>query len=141
MSFRDAFKLYRPAVFWSALLSLAVVMEGYDIVLISSFFALDSFNAKYGNQTTSTGELVVSAPWKSALSNGAIVGETIGLLLTGVIQERFGYKKTIAGALVLLAAFIFINFFAQNLSTLLAGEILCGLPWGTNVLKACPTIC
>lgn len=34
------------------------------------------------------------------------------------------------GALFLMICFIFIPFFAQNLATLLAGEILQGIPWG-----------
>lgn len=34
------------------------------------------------------------------------------------------------GALTLMIAFIFIPFFSQDLPTLLAGEILCGIPWG-----------
>lgn len=34
------------------------------------------------------------------------------------------------GALTLMIAFIFVPFFSQNLPTLLAGEILCGIPWG-----------
>ena len=34
------------------------------------------------------------------------------------------------GALALMIAAIFVPFFSQNLPTLLAGEILCGIPWG-----------
>jgi len=34
------------------------------------------------------------------------------------------------GALFLIICFIFINFFAKNVQTLLAGYILCGIPWG-----------
>jgi MFS transporter, SP family, general alpha glucoside:H+ symporter len=34
------------------------------------------------------------------------------------------------GSLILMIAFIFIPFFSENLPTLLAGEILCGIPWG-----------
>jgi SP family general alpha glucoside:H+ symporter-like MFS transporter len=33
-------------------------------------------------------------------------------------------------ALAISIAFIFIPFFAPNFQTLLAGEILCGIPWG-----------
>lgn len=34
------------------------------------------------------------------------------------------------GALLLMIFFIFIPFFSKNLATLLAGEILQGIPWG-----------
>ena len=46
------------------------------------------------------------------------------------MQDKFGYKKTIMGALFLVTCFIFIVFFANSLTMLLVGEILCGIPWG-----------
>jgi MFS transporter, SP family, general alpha glucoside:H+ symporter len=48
MSFMQAIKLYPKAVGWSMLLSTAIIMEGYDVVLLSSFYALPQFNEKYG---------------------------------------------------------------------------------------------
>ncbi|KAB8216207.1 general substrate transporter [Aspergillus novoparasiticus] len=129
MGFREAIRLYPMAVVWSVGLSMAVVMEGYAVMLLSSFYALPQFNRKYG-QLQPDGTYVISAPWKSALSNGAVVGEIIGLFFTGIVQDRFGYRLTIFGALCLVTGFIFILFFAQNIEMLLAGEILCGIPWG-----------
>jgi SP family general alpha glucoside:H+ symporter-like MFS transporter len=129
MSIMQAFKLYPKAVGWSILLSTAIVMEGYDVSLLSNFYALPQFNQKYG-ELQPDGSYVIPAPWKSALSNGVIVGEILGLYMTGIIQDRFGYRKTILGALVLVTCFIFVVFFAQNVQMLLAGEILCGIPWG-----------
>jgi SP family general alpha glucoside:H+ symporter-like MFS transporter len=40
MTLKQAIKLYPKAVGWSMLLSTAIVMEGYDVILISSFYAL-----------------------------------------------------------------------------------------------------
>lgn len=54
----------------------------------------------------------------------------VGLSANGVLTEYFGYRKTLVGALIALAAFIFLSSFAFNLGTLLAGQILCGLSWG-----------
>lgn len=34
------------------------------------------------------------------------------------------------GAEILMIAVIFIMFFAQNITMLLIGDLLCGLPWG-----------
>lgn len=48
MGLMQAIKLYPKAVGWSILLSTAIVMEGYDVVLLSSFYALPQFNEKYG---------------------------------------------------------------------------------------------
>lgn len=129
MSIAQAFKLYPKAVSWSILLSTAIVMEGYDVSLLSNFYALPQFNRKFGHEQPD-GTYVIPAPWKSGLSNAVICGEIIGLFFTGMVQDRFGYRKTILGALVLITGFIFIVFFAQNIGMLLAGEILCGIPWG-----------
>lgn len=130
MGVLQAIRLYPMAVVWSVGLSTAVVMEGYAVMLLSSFYALPQFNRKYG-QRQPDGSYVIPAPWKSGLSNGALCGEIIGLFLTGIFQDRFGYRTTIFAALCLVTSFIFILFFARNVEMLLAGEVLCGIPWGT----------
>lgn len=63
-------------------------------------------------------------------SNGARAGEVIGLLINGVVSERYGYRKTMIASLVSMIAFIFILFFAPNVETLVIGEVFCGIPWG-----------
>lgn len=103
-------------------------MEGFDIVLINSLMALPAFQLRFG-EPSPDGGYQISAAWQSGLSNGALVGEVIGLFFIGYIVERIGYKKTMIGALTLLTGFIFIVFFAQNLPMLLVGEILMGIPW------------
>jgi len=113
------------------LASTALVMEGYDLVVIGSFYGLDAFQRKYGVPLNDgTGGYSITAAWQSGLSNGANVGEIIGLMCAGILAERYGYRKTIAGALILVICFIFITFFAPTIEVLLVGEILCGLPWG-----------
>jgi MFS transporter, SP family, general alpha glucoside:H+ symporter len=129
MGFMQALKLYPKAVGWSLLLSTAVIMEGYDVILLSSFYALPQFNKKYG-VLTSDGTHTVPAPWKSGLSNGALCGEILGLFINGIVSEKFGYRKTMMASLAMMIAFIFIPFFSHNIQTLLVGEILCGIPWG-----------
>jgi SP family general alpha glucoside:H+ symporter-like MFS transporter len=130
MSLGRALKLYPKAALWSIVLSTALVMEGYDTLLLANFYALPTFSKKYGELNPKTGKYNISAPWRSGLSDGAAVGEIIGLFLTGLISERIGYRKTILGALVMITGFIFITFFAVDIKMLLVGEILCGLPWG-----------
>ena len=63
-------------------------------------------------------------------SNGARAGEVIGLVINGFVSERYGYRKTMVGALFFMTAFIFILFFAPNVQTLVIGEVFCGIPWG-----------
>ncbi len=100
-------------------------MEGYDVVLLSSFYALPQFNQRYGVQLPD-GSYTIPASWKSGLSNGAQCGEILGLFINGIVSEKFGYRRTMIVSLAMMIAFIFIPFFAHNVQTLLAAEILCG---------------
>lgn len=75
-------------------------MEGFDVVLINNFYALPQFAEKYGS-LTKEGKYSISAQWQAGLSNGAQVGEIIGLALNGWSSERFGYKKTMIAAVSL----------------------------------------
>jgi SP family general alpha glucoside:H+ symporter-like MFS transporter len=130
MSIRDAIKRYPKAVAWSILFSTAIIMEGYDIVLVTAFFAYPSFQKKFGEPVKNGTNYQVTAPWQSGLSNGARVGEIIGLFINGLLAEMFGMKRTMIGTLAVLCGFIFISFFAQNIQTLLVAEIFMGIPWG-----------
>jgi SP family general alpha glucoside:H+ symporter-like MFS transporter len=129
MTLREAIKKYPKAIGWSILLSSAIAMEGFDIVLIAAFFAFPAFTKKYG-VLQGDGTYEVPAPWQAGLSNGARVGEILGLFLNGIIAERYGFKRTMIGSLCALSAFIFIPFFAPNIKVLEVGEILMGIPWG-----------
>ena len=129
MSVREALGLYPKAVFFSMLLSLALVMDGYDKSLLSAFFSLPEFRQRFGTRLEN-GTYQISARWMAGLQNGGIVGEIIGLIASGLVYERYGYKKTMLSALIMIIICIFALFFAQDLPTLLAGEILCGLSWG-----------
>lgn len=144
MTLMQGLKLYPKAVGWSVLLSTCIIMEGFDLVLITSLYALPAFQKKFGTRI-SDDAYEVSAAWQAGISNGALIGEILGLLFVGSCAERIGYRKTLIGALVAVTCFIFITFFAQNLPMLLAGEILCGIPWGafqtlttTYAAEVCP---
>lgn len=138
-------KLYPQAVAWSLLLSTAVIMEGFDLVLMASLFAFPAFEKKFGVQQPN-GSYHLTASWQTGLKNGAVVGEIIGLLLNGIIAEKIGYRKTMIGALILLSACVFFHFFAPNIVVLLVGQILIGIPWGVfqtlpavYAAEVCPT--
>ncbi|KAF2134291.1 maltose permease MAL61 [Dothidotthia symphoricarpi CBS 119687] len=129
MTLLQGIRLYPKAVAWSAFLSAAIIMEGFDKVLINSLYAVPAFKERFGSQLAD-GSYEVSAAWQAGLSNGAFCGEFCGLLLNGIIAEKFGYRKTMIGALAAVNCIIFIVFFAQNIVMLLCGLILCGIPWG-----------
>lgn len=142
MTIRQGFKIYIPGVGWSVLLSSTVVMEGFDLALMGSFYALSQFNKKYGEQGAD-GQYFLAAPWKAGLTVGALAGEIGGLFISGTVSEKYGYRKTMVGALIFMIGGIFVPFFAPNVQTLLAGQILCGIPWGifqTRKSYICPIV-
>ncbi|QUC16203.1 uncharacterized protein UV8b_00444 [Ustilaginoidea virens] len=145
MTLWQGLKLYPKAVGWSLLISTCIAMEGYDISLVNNFYAFPQFTRKYGEFQPKTGTYEVTAPWQAGLSNGAIVGEIVGLFINGIVSERFGYRYTVMACLVMITAFTAIFFTAPNVQTLLAAEILCGVPWGifqtlavTYASEVCP---
>lgn len=129
MSFRTGLKIYPKAITWAAIISLAIIMEGYDTALVTSFYAFDEFQRQYGIPDK-TGQYQITTKWQASLSNGSTAGSIIGLFANGIVSEIIGYRRTMIGSLIILGAFIFLPFFAFNIQTLLAGQILCGLPWG-----------
>ena len=144
MSLWQGIKLYPKAIGWSLLISMAIIMEGYDITLINSFYAQESFTKKYGHRLPN-GEYGMSASWQAGLGNGMSCGQILGLFINGIASDRWGYRRTMMVSLVATAGFIFILFFAPNIQTLLAGEILLGIPLGvyqtlsvTYASEVCP---
>ncbi|GAA6059559.1 hypothetical protein JCM10212_000615 [Sporobolomyces blumeae] len=129
MTFFQALKAYPQASFFSILFSTAIVMEGYDLTIIGSFYGLPAFQRRFG-EAQPDGSYLITPAWQTGISNAVQVGQILGLMVNGWACDRYGFKKTIGFSLVLICCFIFITFFAHNLPMLLAGELLCGLPWG-----------
>ncbi len=135
MTFIGGCKLYPRAICWSLLLSCTIVMEGYDLTLINSFFAFPVFRRSYGrplhpHAPPGQRDYQISPAWQSGLTNAAVAAEIIGLLFNGWLTDRFGYHRTMIYALIWISLFFFLAFFAVNIQMLLVGQILCGLPWG-----------
>ena len=121
-------------------------MEGYDKALLGSLYAFPAFQRRFG-QEQSDGSYQVTAPWQAGLSNGAHVGEIIGLLASGILSERYGYRKVIMATLVAMVGLIFIMFFAVDVGMLETGYVLTGIPWGifqtittTYAAEVCPVV-
>lgn len=128
MSVREAIRAYPKAIAFSMILSLCLVMEGYDTSLTDAFFSLPQFREKFGERLDN-GDYQITSPWMSGLKNGVQVGQILGLMAAGVVAERYGYKKTIVGSLLLLIGLIAIFVFASHIAMLFAAGVLCGVPW------------
>lgn len=122
----DAIRLYPKSIFWSIVMSTAIIMEGYDTKLIGTLFAQPVLQKQYGQLAKAPDSYQISAPWQIGLGNGSTCGQLIGLLLSGHLSERFGFRKTAITGLMLMSAVLFMTFFAPDLKVLLAGQILLG---------------
>jgi hypothetical protein len=120
--------------------------------------AFPQFNRKFGVKLAD-GTFQVPAPWQAGLSNvhaslasqldpcpsltlgsqGANVGEIIGLFINGIVSERFGYKYTILVCLIIMAGLIAIPVTANSVEALLVYYILAGVPWG--IWQTCSFYC
>ncbi|KAF9457582.1 trehalose transport-related protein [Collybia nuda] len=139
MSLLEAFHVHKKAIFWSMALSGALIMEGYDVVVIGSYYGHPAFLKRFGVPTAaSENGYVIPAEWQSALSNGSSAGGILGLLINGWAAERYGAKPVMITSLFALTAFIFIMVFAKSLTMLVIGEVFCGIPWGVfQTLTTC----
>lgn len=71
-----------------------------------------------------------------ALGMAVPVGNVFGITLNASLTERFGHKKILIGALVILSGLITIQFRATSIEQLFIGQILCGVPWGAFTTMA-----
>ncbi len=114
---------------WSVLFSLTLIMEGYSTILVPNLYSLEPFLRQFGARQRN-GDYEISAEWQSALVNGALAGQIVGLFLAGWLAEKVGYRRTLMLGLVASSAFITITFFATTKPVLLVGQCLLGAPWG-----------
>jgi len=130
MSVRQSLRFWWKAIVFSFVISLCVVMEGYDTSLMNKFFAFTPFRNKFGDEVDVDGNKLVSSRWQTIILNGTQVGCILGLIINGYITEWIGYKKTMIGSMVFMVGAIFIPFFSTGLEMFLVGGIIQGLPWG-----------
>lgn len=75
----QAISANRKAVAWSFIISLSIVMEGYDINLMSNFFAYPAFKRKFGHDYGGDVGWQVSGPWQTGLTMSSTVGTIFGM--------------------------------------------------------------
>jgi SP family general alpha glucoside:H+ symporter-like MFS transporter len=126
LTVREALRAYPWAVFWSFAISMSIIMEGYDTILIGSLFAYPTFAEKFGKYDTTTKTYQISTPWQSAMGSGPQAGAIIGAMANGYLIQRYGYKPAFMVGLVLMTSFIFMSFFGMTIELQAAAQILCG---------------
>jgi len=131
MPLRDSMRYHWRALLWGMVLSLALVMDGYDGSVSLSFFALPSFQKQFGVPVphSKTGAYAIPANWQAALQNVGVPGGFLGLFITGYCQDRFGARKTYMSGMVLVICVVFLFVFVQSLGMLLGAQAIAACGW------------
>jgi SP family general alpha glucoside:H+ symporter-like MFS transporter len=101
MSVRQSLRFWWKAIVFSFVISLCVVMEGYDTSLMNKFFAFQPFRNRFGDEVDADGNKLVSARWQTIILNGTQVRRfplrflTEGTLLTqkGRMHSRSHHQR------------------------------------------------
>ncbi|KAH6678839.1 general substrate transporter [Plectosphaerella plurivora] len=126
----QALKTYRRAAIWSILISTSIIMEGYDVTLLSSFYGYPSFRERYGQFLNDKNGYQISATWQQRFNCLGAMANILGALTNGWACARWGHRRVLIFFYIWLSGMIFITFFAPNIYVLLVGMILCGYSWG-----------
>ncbi|KAH8895263.1 sugar transporter [Thozetella sp. PMI_491] len=129
LTLSQAIKYYRKAILWSLTMSMATIMESYDLILLTNFFAFPQFQKKYGVQLPS-GAYSIPTEWQVGFSMAGICGMIPGVFANGYLVDRYGYRKVMLWSHVAILAAIFIPFFAPSREVLLVGCLLLAFPCG-----------
>lgn len=130
MSVWQAVKRNKKSVFWALGMYMGLIMESYDAGLVGSLIAYPAFRRNYGEYSETSGDYQISAPWQVAMGLSTSLGLIIGVFLNSIFVDKWGYRKVLLVGYTLIIGLIFIPFFAPNIGTLFAGEMLCGIVWG-----------
>lgn len=123
-SVRTALRENWKAVCWSLIVSMSIIMEGYDTQLIFSFFAFPAFQKQFGEPFGDGYQ--VAGRWQSALSGGLSAGAIVGAMVNGYAIRKFGYKPTFIAAMCCMCGLIFIPFCGKSIELQTVGQVLCG---------------
>jgi SP family general alpha glucoside:H+ symporter-like MFS transporter len=70
MTAREGWRTHKKAILWSMALSGALIMEGYDVVVIGSFYGHPAFLKRFGHYQKGANngiDYYIPAEWQSAV--------------------------------------------------------------------------
>lgn len=73
MTVRQSLRFWWKAVLFSFIISLCVIMEGYDTSLMNNFFPFPAFKNRFGDEDDPEGGRLVSSRWQTIILNGTQV--------------------------------------------------------------------
>lgn len=103
------------------LCGLIALLDGYDIQTMA--FVVPSLAVEWG---------LAATDFKLALA-GSLIGIAIGALAAGPISDRWGRKRVLVGAMLILGLATLTNSLAQNLDELLIYRFFTGIGLGASM--------
>jgi SP family general alpha glucoside:H+ symporter-like MFS transporter len=87
LSLMEGIRQYPKACFWSMVVSLVVIMDGYDTALIGTLFGFPAFRQRFGVENIATGTYQVTEKWQDALGLASPLGNVVGIFINGVLSS------------------------------------------------------
>ena len=125
----EALKAYWKGVVLVTMVSMTIVMRGFDASVGPAFFGLPAFQKRFGEPVDGHGYQIRPA-WQSAIGISCTVGQVIGSIISAYPMEHFGRKRTLAVCLICTSAIVPMEAFAPSIQVLVAGEYLAGFVLG-----------
>ncbi|CAI6091760.1 unnamed protein product [Clonostachys chloroleuca] len=130
-----AARKYPKVVAYSLSLMLVVLGWGYDLVLVGSIPAVDSFKRDYGEMYKD--ELIIPAMWLSLWTAASPLGMAVGSLFAGWFQDIVGRRMSLftgsgvtgVGAAIILCSYLPPDIEAKR-GMFFAGKLIQGLSVG-----------
>ena len=126
----EAVRIFWKGTLLTSLITLTIIMRGYDSSVFTAFFALPAFQNRFGYPVPGHGNQV-PARWQSALGVATTVGQVLGSVVSSCPMERFGREWTLAVCLCLTSAIIPMQTFAPSIQVLTAAEYIGGFILGS----------
>ena len=132
-----AVKLYPKTVGWCMGLTSAILLWGYDLVIVGSITAVPAFQRDYGVWSAEADQYIFPATWLGLWSAGQPLGSLFGSILGGFLQDRIGRKKSLNIGSLICAAGILVIFSSHwsgivdgKRGIFLAGKVVQGVAIG-----------
>lgn len=135
---------YKAAIFWSAFMGLAAINWGMDVLVrlsaltVKGNFVLTAFQLSNGVISVPSfqkdfgymfqNEYIISASWQIAFNTAASIGGFFGAIGSGYLADRMGKKLSLAVGCIVSIGAVFIQIFAGQPGTLMAGKVRLTIP-------------
>jgi MFS transporter, SP family, general alpha glucoside:H+ symporter len=132
---KAAIKQYPRVVAYCLALTTAILLWGYDFVIVGSITGVSNFQRDYGRLLDD--EWIIPASWLGLWSAAQPIGSVVGAFFGGWVQDRLGRRLTLRiGAFISIAsvAVIFCSYLPETLDgkrgTFFAGKLFQGYALG-----------